>query len=142
MTTIDNATASGPRAIGSTVLAPGSREANDNLRAWLREFGDHGGAPRRVLHYAYPRNAAAAPARDALAAELRRRGFAVGDAALRHGLVFQHDAIVASQRFDALTTAIAMLLAAADWDYDAWECGPQADSALAYWRKLEQLALH
>ena len=122
-------------------VAPGSREANDNLRAWLRQSGDHGSTPRPVLHYAYPRHESAAQARTEIAAEMRRRGFEVGDATMRDGLVFRHDTSLASDRFDTLTSEIAELLAGYGWEYDAWECCPQMDISLVYWRRLDAAAL-
>lgn len=123
-------------------IAPGSRKANDNLRGWLRRQGDYGSSPRTVLHYAYPAGDEAGGVKSLIARELRARGFHVSDAALRNGLVFEHEAIVASERFDAETAAIADLLAAFGWDYDAWECEPQMDTALVYWRTLRAMPLH
>lgn len=114
---------------GGTAVAPGSREANDRLRNWLRREGDHGVAPRTVLHYAYPLGHADPRSRETIVRELQKRGFDVGDASLRGGCVFRHQAIVASDGFDETTAEIARLLASFDWEYDAWECSPLAASA-------------
>lgn len=110
-------------------VMPGSSEANDNLRCWLSRQGDFGSTPRTVLHYVYPRDAAARSARGEIAAELRRWGFVTGDALQRDGLVLQHEAAVASKRFDALTADIVDLLTAYGWDYDGWECEVQGQAA-------------
>jgi hypothetical protein len=123
------------------VFAPGSREANDNLRRWLCGRESFDSAPRTVLHYAYPCHDADRRTRSDVAGELRSRGFAVGDASLRDGLVFWHEATVFSGGFDEITAELAALLASFGWEYDAWECAPRADPALVYWRVLEGLPL-
>lgn len=129
------------RLDGAASKLPGSREANENLRHWIHLHDDEAAEQRTVLHYAYPQQGAGPQARALLARELQKRGFAVSDAALRNGFVFQHEAIVASDQFDAITRELAELLQSYDWDYDAWECGPEIDPALTYWRKLENLPL-
>jgi hypothetical protein len=125
----------------TTAVRPGSRLANHNLRGWLARQGDHGSAPRMVLHYAYPRPDAERRARSAVTLELRLRGFTVDDTSLRNGLVFAHETEIASERFDALTAELAELLDGYGWDYDAWESEPQPDPALAYRRTLTGIEL-
>jgi hypothetical protein len=71
-------------------VMPGSREANDNLRGWLGRKGDQGNTPRTVLHYAYPRDNAAAAAQGAIVRELQRLGLETRPTALRNGIVMQH----------------------------------------------------
>ena len=118
-------------------VAMGSRDSNDRLRAALHRLGDSGRRPRHVLHYAYPAPGADPRVREAIVAELGRRGFRVAASSLRGGVVFRHDASVACPGFDTMTAEIAGRLAALGWEYDGWECLPPVDVALIYWRCLD-----
>ncbi len=106
----------------SQQMQMGSREANDVVRAKLRELGDEGTHARHVIHFAYPLGAATVEDVKAIKAHLSKLGFRVKNAVNEAGLSFENHQAVYGDDFDHMTFKLGEFFDQFDWEYDGWEC--------------------